>query len=458
MKIHFIAIGGSAMHNLAIALHLKGYEVTGSDDEIFEPARGRLAKYGLLPAAIGWFPEKLNAAVDVVILGMHARADNPELLKAKELNLKIYSYPEFLYEQSKDKIRIVVSGSHGKTTITSMIIHVLQQCGIDCDYMVGAQLAGFEVMVKLSDTAPIMVIEGDEYLTSPIDRRPKFHLYQPTIGIISGIAWDHVNVFPTFDIYVEQFKIFADMLPDNGRYIYCADDAILAEMSRSVKTPNKFPYGVHPHHIKNGITWLDSENGAIALQIFGKHNLANLNAARLACEAVGVSMAQFYQAITSFKGASKRLELVAKSEECVVYKDFAHSPSKVKATLAAVREQFPDYQLTACLELHTFSSLSADFLPEYANTMDFADEAIVFFDPHAVAHKKLPDLSVEQIATAFCCNKLEVLNNTKLLENRLLQKSERKKAILFMSSGNFGGLNIEELSNKIVFLQAQNLK
>jgi UDP-N-acetylmuramate: L-alanyl-gamma-D-glutamyl-meso-diaminopimelate ligase len=458
MKIHFIAIGGSAMHNLAIALHLKGYEITGSDDEIFEPARGHLAKYGLLPAAIGWFPEKLDATVDAVILGMHARADNPELLKAKELNLKIYSYPEFLYEQSKDKIRIVVSGSHGKTTITSMIIHVLQQCNIDCDYMVGAQLAGFEVMVKLSESAPIMVIEGDEYLTSPIDRRPKFHLYQPSIGIISGIAWDHVNVFPTFDIYVQQFKIFADMILEDGRYIYCADDAILAEMSRSVKTPNKFPYSVHSHYIKDGITWLESENGTVALQIFGKHNLANLNAARIACEAVGVSAAQFYQAIASFKGASKRLELIAKSEQCIVYKDFAHSPSKVKATLTAVREQFPDYQLTACLELHTFSSLSADFLPEYVGTMDLADEALLFFDPDAVAHKKLPDLSIEQIATAFCCNKLEVLNNAKLLEDRLLQKSNRKKILLFMSSGNFGGLHIEELSNKIVLLQSQNGK
>jgi UDP-N-acetylmuramate: L-alanyl-gamma-D-glutamyl-meso-diaminopimelate ligase len=441
MKIHFIAIGGSAMHNLAIALHFKGYEITGSDDEIFEPAHGRLAKYGLLPATIGWFPEKLDATVDAVILGMHARPDNPELLRAKELNLKIYSYPEFLYEQSKNKTRIVVSGSHGKTTITSMIIHVLQQCNIDCDYMVGAQLAGFEVMVKMSNTAPIMVIEGDEYLTSPIDRRPKFHLYQPTIGIISGIAWDHVNVFPTFDIYVQQFKIFVNMIPDYGRYIYCANDEVLAEMSKQVQHPHKYSYNVHPHHIIDGITYLDSANGEVKLQIFGKHNLANLNAARLACEAVGVDAAQFYQAITSFKGASKRLELVAKNDQCIVYKDFAHSPSKVKATIAAMREQFPEYRLTACLELHTFSSLSADFLPEYAGVMDLADEAFVFFDPHALAHKKLPALSVKQIATAFCCNNLEVFNDINLLKNRLLQKHNQKRVLLFMSSGNFGGLN-----------------
>ncbi|MDR1112425.1 MAG: Mur ligase domain-containing protein [Bacteroidales bacterium] len=446
MKIHFIAIGGSAMHNLAIALHLKGYEITGSDDEIFDPARSRLVKYGLLPATIGWFPEKLDATVDAVILGMHARADNPELLRAKDLNLKIYSYPEFLYEQSKNKTRIVVSGSHGKTTITSMITHVLQQCGIDCDYMVGAQLAGFEVMVKLSNTASIIVIEGDEYLTSPIDRRPKFHLYQPTIGIISGIAWDHVNVFPTFDIYVQQFKIFANMIPDYGRYIYCADDKVLAEMSKQVQCPHKYSYSIHPHHIVDGVTCLDSASGMIKLQIFGKHNLANLNAARLACEAVGINEAQFYQAIASFKGASKRLELVTKTDQCIVYKDFAHSPSKVKATIAAVREQFPDYQLTACLELHTFSSLSTDFLPEYAGVMDLSDEALVFFDPHALAHKKLPALSIEQITTAFCCKNLEVFSNVNLLKNRLLQKHTQKRVLLFMSSGNFGNLNMERIN------------
>ena len=255
MKIHFIAIGGSAMHNLAIALKLKGYEITGSDDEIFEPAKGRLQKYGILPDSIGWNPDKITNDLDAVILGMHAREDNPELIKAKELGIKIFSYPEFLYEQSKNKTRIVVGGSHGKTTITSMIIHVLQQNGIDCDYMVGAQLAGFEVMVKLSESAKIMVIEGDEYLTSPIDRRPKFHLYQPNIGIISGIAWDHVNVFPTFDIYVKQFEIFANMIPADGRFIYCADDTVLSEMSQKITQTNKFPYSVHPFHITDGIDY-----------------------------------------------------------------------------------------------------------------------------------------------------------------------------------------------------------
>ena len=346
------------MHNLAIALKIKGFNVTGSDDEIFDPAKGRLAKYGILPDDIGWHPEKITPDLDAVILGMHAREDNPELLKAKELGIKIFSYPEYLYEQSKDKIRVVVGGSHGKTTITSMIIHVLQHLHIDCDYMVGAQLEGFEVMVKLSDTAKIMVIEGDEYLTSPIDRRPKFHVYQPTVGIISGIAWDHINVFPTFDNYVEQFEIFAKMIPQEGQLIYCQEDDVLKKLGDSITNTSRKPYGVHPYVIRDGITYLTHGDHETPLQIFGKHNLMNINAARLACNALGVSDEQFYEAIATFKGASKRLELVAKNTECAVYKDFAHSPSKLKATINAVREQYPDRTLVACMELHTYSSLT----------------------------------------------------------------------------------------------------
>lgn len=454
MKIHFIAIGGSAMHNLAIALKLKGYEVTGSDDEIFEPAKGRLQKYGILPEGIGWNPDKIDQSVDAVILGMHAREDNPELLKAKELGIKIYSYPEFLYEQSKDKCRIVVGGSHGKTTITSMIIHVLQQNGIECDYMVGAQLAGFEVMVKLSETAKIMVIEGDEYLTSPIDRRPKFHLYQPNVGIISGIAWDHINVFPTFDIYVKQFEIFANMIPADGRFIFCDDDKVLSEMSKKVTNTQKFPYSVHPYHIQDGISYLETASGNIPLQIFGRHNLTNLNAARLACQAVGISDEQFYKAIATFKGASKRLELVDKNERCSVFKDFAHSPSKLKATVDAVKEQFPDRKLIACMELHTFSSLTQEFLKEYKGAMDKADEGIIFFDPHAIAHKKLPPITSQMIFEAFNRNDLEIFNDSNALTDRLLIHQEEKNIYLLMSSGNFGGINIDELAKKIVILQA----
>ncbi len=454
MKIHFIAIGGSAMHNLAIALKLKGYEVTGSDDEIFEPAKGRLQKYGILTEGIGWDPDKIDQSVDAIILGMHAREDNPELLKAKELGIKIYSYPEFLYEQSKDKCRIVIGGSHGKTTITSMIIHVLQQNGIECDYMVGAQLAGFEVMVKLSETAKIMVIEGDEYLTSPIDRRPKFHLYKPNVGIISGIAWDHINVFPTFDIYVKQFEIFANMIPADGRFIFCDDDKVLSEMSKKITNTQKFPYSAHPYHIQDGISYLETACGDIPLQIFGRHNLTNLNAARIACQAVGVSDEQFYKAIATFKGASKRLELVDKNERCSVFKDFAHSPSKLKATVDAVKEQFPDRKLIACMELHTFSSLTQEFLKEYKGAMDKADEGIVFFDPHAIAHKKLPPITSEMIFEAFNRNDLEIFNDSNTLTDRLLIHQKEKNIYLLMSSGNFGGINLDELAKKIVLLQA----
>ncbi len=453
MKVHFIAIGGSAMHNLAIALHLKGYEVTGSDDEIFDPAKSRLKKYGLLPSKTGWDPGKINLSLDAIILGMHARADNPELQKARELNLKIYSYPEFLYEQSKEKSRIVVGGSHGKTTITSMIIHVLQQNHLDCDYMVGAQLEGFEVMVKLSEQAKIMVIEGDEYLTSPIDRRPKFHLYKPDIGIISGIAWDHVNVFPTFENYVEQFKIFAGMISLDGAYIYYQGDEILNKISSEINHPHKYPYSVHRYHIKSGKSYLETPYGDIQLQIFGKHNLANLNAAKLACNAVGISDEQFYHAIASFKGASKRLELVAENENCCVYKDFAHSPSKLKATIEAVKEQFPDRKLVACMELHTFSSLSEEFLKEYKNAMNLADIGIVYYNPEAVEHKKLSPITSEMIYKSFNREDLEIFSNSKLLIDRLLTIENSNTQFLLMSSGNFNGIDIEQLANNIVYLQ-----
>lgn len=454
MKVHFIAIGGSAMHNLAIALKIKGFDVTGSDDEIFDPAKGRLAKYGILPENIGWHPERITSDLDAVILGMHAREDNPELLKAKELNLKIYSYPEYLYEQSKDKIRVVVGGSHGKTTITSMIIHVLQHHQIDCDYMVGAQLEGFEVMVRLSDTARMMIIEGDEYLTSPIDRRPKFHVYQPTIGIISGIAWDHINVFPTFENYVQQFEIFAKMIPQDGQLIYCQEDAELQKLGGKITNTTCKPYGIHPYFIEEGITYLKTDGQPVPLQIFGKHNLMNINAARLACNALGVSDAQFYEAIATFKGASKRLELVAKNAECDVYKDFAHSPSKLKATINAVREQYPDRKLVACMELHTFSSLTEQFLQQYQHAMDEADTAFVYYSPAAVQHKKLPPISPDMIFKAFQREDLHIFNDSNALKNNLLNMDWHHTVLLLMSSGNFDGINLNEFGEKIVLLPA----
>lgn len=451
MKVHFIAIGGSAMHNLAIALHLKGYHVTGSDDEIFDPARSKLAKYGLLPSEIGWFPQKIDTSIDAIILGMHARADNPELLEAQALNLKIYSYPEFLYEQSKDKIRIVVGGSHGKTSITAMIIHVLQKLNVACDYMVGAQLAGFEVMVKLSDEAPIIVIEGDEYLTSPLDLRPKFHVYRPTIGIISGIAWDHINVFPTFQKYVEQFEIFAKMIPDDGKLIYCAEDPIVKQVANKIDSSLTIPYSLPAYFIQKGVTFLQTEFGNIPLKIFGKHNLLNLQAAKLACEAVNVSEEDFYRAIQSFKGASKRLELIAENEWSVVYKDFAHSPSKLKATVEAVKEQYSDFEIVACMELHTFSSLTEGFLGQYEGCMDAATIGIIFFDPHAIKHKKLAAISESMIINAFKNEDLFVFSNSEEMKNKLLSLKGKNRLFLLMSSGNFGGINIDEFAKQLLY-------
>lgn len=451
MKVHFIAIGGSAMHNLAIALHLKGYHVTGSDDEIFDPARSKLAKYGLLPSEIGWFPQKIDSSIDAIILGMHARADNPELLEAQALNLKIYSYPEFLYEQSKDKIRIVVGGSHGKTSITAMIIHVLQKLNVACDYMVGAQLAGFEVMVKLSDEAPIIVIEGDEYLTSPLDLRPKFHVYRPTIGIISGIAWDHINVFPTFQKYVEQFEIFAKMIPDDGKLIYCAEDPIVKQVANKIDSSLTIPYSLPAYFIQKGVTFLQTEFGNIPLQIFGKHNLLNLQAAKLACEAGNVSEEDFYRAIQSFKGASKRLELIAENEWSVVYKDFAHSPSKLKATVEAVKEQYSDFEIVACMELHTFSSLTEGFLGQYEGCMDAATIGIIFFDPHAIKHKKLAAISESMIINAFKNEDLFVFSNSEEMKNKLLSLKGKNRLFLLMSSGNFGGINIDEFAKQLLY-------
>ncbi len=428
MKVHFIAIGGSAMHNLAIALCQKGITVTGSDDEIFDPAKSRLEKYGLLPESFGWHPERITKDLDAVVLGMHARIDNPELLRAQELGLKIYSYPEYLYEQSKDKLRIVVGGSHGKTTTTAMILHVLAHCGIEADYMVGAQLKGFDVMVRLSHTAKVMVIEGDEYLTSPIDRRPKFHLYHPNVGIITGIEWDHINVFPTFDIYREQFAKFIDLIEPNGALIYCDEDAEVHRVAMENRRTDiqKLPYVCPEHKVVDGVT----EIGRTKLCIFGHHNLLNLTAARLACRQVGVTDEQFDEAIATFEGASKRLELVKKNDSCAVYKDFAHAPSKLRATIHAMREQYPDRRLVACMELHTFSSLTQEFLRQYAHTMDEADVRYVYFSQHALQLKKLPPLDPDEVRKAFGGN-VEVFTDSAAMVAKV-KAMEWKSANLLM--------------------------
>jgi UDP-N-acetylmuramate: L-alanyl-gamma-D-glutamyl-meso-diaminopimelate ligase len=451
MRVHFIAIGGSAMHNLAIALHNKGFNVTGSDDVLFEPSRTRLAKYDILPRQDGWYPERITADIDAVILGMHARVDNPELLKAQEMGLKIYSYPEYIYEQSKDKLRVVIGGSHGKTTITSMILHVLQHVGKNFDYLVGAQLAGFETMVKLTD-APIIVIEGDEYLASPIDRRPKFHLYKANIGVISGIAWDHINVFPTFDSYIEQFRLFIKTVQTGGKLIYSKTDEVLDEAVSADNTTGitKIPYQLPQYQINSGITSIIANGKSYPLEVFGEHNLLNAEAARLVCEALGINAANFYQAITTFKGAARRLELLGKNDSTNIYKDFAHSPSKLLATIHAVKAQFPDRGLVACMELHTFSSLNKDFLSQYAGTLDAATEAIVFIDRKTFEQKKMEPYDASVVKTAFAKNDLLFFNDPAELKKHLEGLEINGKNVLLMSSGNFGGIDLTALADNIL--------
>ncbi|MBL57206.1 MAG: peptidoglycan synthetase [Flavobacteriales bacterium] len=449
MRIHLIAIGGSAMHNMAIALHKKGYKVTGSDDEIFEPSKGRLAHYGLLPEKMGWDESNVTTEIDVIILGMHARKDNPELLKGQALGLKIYSYPEYIYEQTKDKTRIVIGGSHGKTSITAMTLHVLQKAGKNVDYMVGAQLDGFDTMVKLTQDADYVVLEGDEYLSSPIDLRPKFHLYHPHIAVISGIAWDHINVFPTFENYVEQFQIFVNKIERNGTLIYYKDDSQIAKIGNSF-SGRQMPYSSHPNKTINGTTFLVDDNKEYPLLIFGDHNLQNLNAALKICTSIGIPKSVFYTHIQTFKGASKRLELVAKNQSCNIYKDFAHSPSKLKATSNAVKKQFDQRKLIACMELHTFSSLNAEFLQEYANTMDCPDEAYVYFNPATIAHKKLDPISEVQVLNFFNRSDLKVFTDSKTLINELKSKSWLDTNLLFMSSGNFDGVDFDALAEELL--------
>ncbi|MBU2949506.1 peptidoglycan synthetase [Tamlana agarivorans] len=446
MNVHFIAIGGAAMHNLAIALHNKGYQVTGSDDSLFEPSKSRLEAKGLLPEGIGWFPEKITNNLDAIVLGMHAQADNPELLKAQELGLKIYSYPEFLYEQSKHKTRVVIGGSHGKTTITSMILHVMHYHDRDVDYMVGAQLEGFDVMVKLTEENDFIVLEGDEYLSSPIDRRPKFHLYKPNIALLSGIAWDHINVFPTYDNYVEQFRIFVDSIVSGGNINYNEEDPEVKRVVEESTNPiRKIAYQTPEYTVQDGETILETSEGDLPIEVFGKHNLNNLAGAKWICQHMGIDEDDFYEAIATFKGASKRLEKIAEGKTSVAYKDFAHSPSKVEATTQAVKEQYKNKTLVACLELHTYSSLNAEFLKEYKGALDAADVAVVFYSPNAVEIKKLENITHDQIAEAFKRDGLIIYTNPEDFKNFLFAQEFENKALLLMSSGNYGGLDFNEV-------------
>lgn len=450
MRVHFIAIGGSAMHNMAIALHKNGFKVSGSDDVLFEPSASRLAKHHLLPDTMGWNPSLITAELDAVILGMHAKPDNPELLRARQIGLKIYSYPEYIYEQSKNKTRVVIGGSHGKTTITSMILHVLQSVGQDFDYLVGAQLEGFDTMVRLTN-APLIIIEGDEYLSSPIDRRPKFHLYKAHLAVLSGIAWDHINVFPTFENYIDQFRLFLKTIQPQGLLAYCESDPVLKDMLLQDDTAlQKIPYHLPEFLVEQGITYILHHQEKYPLQIFGEHNLLNMEAAKTICKALNISENVFYHAMTSFKGAARRLELLAKNEGVNIYKDFAHSPSKLKASLTAVKNQFPERKLIACMELHTYSSLDRDFLKQYAGTLDFADEAIVFIDKHTFLQKGLQPYSGDDVKEAFIKKDLAYFDDAGKLTDYLEGKVFNNKNLLLMSSGNFGGINLKQLAESII--------
>jgi UDP-N-acetylmuramate: L-alanyl-gamma-D-glutamyl-meso-diaminopimelate ligase len=450
MKVHFISIGGSVMHQLAIALKHKNYTVTGSDDEIFEPAKTNLRNEGLLPLKEGWQPELITNNLDAIILGMHAKEDNPELLKAKELGLKMYSFPEYIFQESLNKKRIVVGGSHGKTTTTSMLMHVLKNVETEFDFLAGAILKDFKQSVKITN-APLIVCEGDEYPASVLEKRPKFHFLFPHIAILTGIAWDHINVFPTFAMYKEQFVIFINKIEKNGILIYNENDPVLNNLVIENKRSDirYQPYNIPNHTINNGTTYLTIDGISTALNVFGNHNLQNIYAAYFACKEIGISTNKFMQAIASFTGASKRLELIASNNTIQVYRDFAHAPSKAIATIEAVKAQYPSKKLIAIFELHTFSSLNKDFMKEYIHSMDKADIAVVYYSSHALELKRMPPLSKETIKEGFNKPGLIVINNKADLQNFIEQQDFENSTVLFMSSGNYDGFDIAEFAKKI---------
>ena len=448
--VHFIAIGGSVMHNLAIALHKKGYQVSGSDDEIFEPSAGRLKKHNIHPDRKGWDPSKIHSNLDAVILGMHAKSDNPELKKAQELGLPVFSFPEYLYEQTKDKKRIVIGGSHGKTTITSMVMHVLKNAGYKFDYMVGAQIEGFDTMVGLNHDSNIAIFEGDEYLSSPIDKRPKFHLYKAHVGLISGIAWDHINVFPTYESYKKQFHIFTETIEPEGTLIYNETDPEVKDILPNRKDISLIPYSFHTSINRNGTSFLTDGKDKVPVKIFGKHNMANIEAAKKICLSLGIPDNVFYKTIQSFAGAAKRLQLLAQKENTRVFLDFAHAPSKLKATTNAVKSQFPENELIACMELHTFSSLSKNFLNQYHNSMQAADIAMIYINPETVKHKNLKILNKEDIQSAFNSDQLTVFFDKKELFDTLKKLQLTNRNVLFMTSGNFDGVDFISFSENLI--------
>ncbi len=446
MRIHFIAIGGAAMHSLAIALQKIGHQVSGSDDDVFEPSRSRLKKHHLLPEQMGWNAQRITQDIDAIILGMHAKKDNPELLKAQELGIKVYSYPEFIYEQSRNKTRVVIGGSHGKTSITAMVMHVLKYHQYPFDYMVGSQLNGFDNMAQLSEEAPCIILEGDEYLSSPINLVSKFHWYRPQIALLSGIAWDHINVFPTFESYLDTFKTFIASLPEDAYLTFFTEDKHLKEICKPQSNQHFEAYNTHPFKIENGQSYLiDSNQHTHPIQIFGEHNLQNLSGALNIVKQLGLSAKEFYEAIGSFQGTAKRLELIKKEGDTHIFLDFAHAPSKLKATVKSVKQQFPNQKLYACMELHTFSSLRPEFLPQYHSCMNEADEAVIFFNPEVAAKKSEQPITEKEIIKAFGKDGLRVINDTELFKQYCLNLNLQNANLLLMSSGNFGGLNIREL-------------
>jgi len=451
MKIHFIAVGGAVMHNLAIALQKKGYSVTGSDDEIFEPSRSRLASFGLLPEKYGWYPEKITPDIETVILGMHARADNPELIKAKESGIRIMSFPEFIYEQTKGKKRIVVAGSHGKTTTTAMIMHVFKTLGVKFDFMVGSSITGYETMVNLSDDSLVAVLEGDEYLTSPIDKRPKFHLYMPDIAVLNGIAWDHMNVFPTFENYVEQFRIFVDKIEPGGTLIYYVDDAEVKKIADAAREDiKKIPYRIHGHFRNKTGFYAATCSRTVPMKVFGEHNMQNLSSAREVCIAASISEDDFYRTIQSFEGTSGRLQILKENEKGIFFYDFAHSPSKVRATVEAVAARYPGREIIACFELHTYSSLNKNFIPFYKGTLEKATDAYIYFNPHQFELKKLPSLSKDFVKEAFSGENLEVYDDSATMLSDIKSRSYSSPIYLFMSSGDFNGCDMKILSEELL--------
>jgi UDP-N-acetylmuramate: L-alanyl-gamma-D-glutamyl-meso-diaminopimelate ligase len=449
-RVHFIAIGGSVMHDLALHIAKRGVQVTGSDDEIYDPARTALAEAGLLPKAMGWFPEKVTKELDAVILGMHAQPDNPELKRAQELEIPILSYPDFIYENSRDKQRIVIAGSHGKTTITSIILHVLSQIGRQFDYVIGAKIDALPGRVKLTD-APVIIIEGDEYLSSPIDRSPKILKYHHHIGLISGIAWDHYNVFRTEEEYVHQFDLFADASPKAGVLIFCEEDDMATVIGRKERQDvTRIEYKTHPHVVREGKSYLTTADGEVPVELFGAHNMQNVSGALEVCKRIGVTEAQFYSAVGSFKGANMRLELVAQNDYTRLYKDFAHAPSKLLATTKAVKNQFPDRTLVACVELHTYSSLNPEFISQYRETLKDADVAVVYHNPEVSKHKKLEPLTDDQLKQAFDQDNILIFTQTEELRKYLTSQEWKNKNLLMMSSGTFGGLDLVELGKEVV--------